>query len=54
MAAVQETIRMTGRDNRWKQRELTDRTGSIAPSRESPAAYHADRSEDSHLLCRSV
>ena len=36
MAAVQETIRITGRDNRLRQRQLTDRTGFIALSREDP------------------
>jgi hypothetical protein len=54
MVAVQETIRITGRNNRLRQRQLIDRTGFIAPSRENPVVSYTDRNEDSRILCGHI
>lgn len=51
MVAVQETIRITGHDKPLRQQQLVDRTGFIAPSRESRVASYTDRNEDSRILC---
>jgi len=54
MAAVEETIRMIGRDKRLRQRQLIGRKGFIVLSRENPVVSYADRNEDSRVLCGPI
>ena len=54
MAPGQETIRIIGRDECLRQRQLIEGTSSIAPAREDPVMSSTDGNEDSHILCGSI